>query len=292
MKIYDTHSDILSNLYQRTLAKEKDVFARYHLQDLTQGHIAGGIWVVYSDTDFDIQKAYDIALTSFKPYQNIFDVVYGLEGLRNVLTLDALDALYQKGIRHASLTWNEENHLATGVAGDEHRGLTTRGKQFLDYMVSHQMIIDVSHLNQKSFYDVIEYTDQNIIASHSNAYTLSNHRRNLKDEQLAMLREIGGYVGVVGARNFVSKDQQKQNIAGLIDQMVYIGDKIGIDHVMIGLDMMNFLDDFQNSNLDDLQSHRDAPQIITKMKMRGFTEAEISGIAYRNFLQLRKTITR
>ena len=55
MKIYDTHSDIMFNLYNRTMNGEKDVFAKYHLDDLKKGGIAGGIWVIYSETDFDIQ---------------------------------------------------------------------------------------------------------------------------------------------------------------------------------------------------------------------------------------------
>ena len=56
MKIYDTHSDIMFNLYNRTMNGEKDVFAKYHLDDLKKGGIAGGIWVIYSETDFDIQQ--------------------------------------------------------------------------------------------------------------------------------------------------------------------------------------------------------------------------------------------
>ena len=101
--------------------------------------------------------------------------------------------MYELGVRHAMLTWNEENHLATGVAGDKDRGLTNLGKEFLDYMYKHHMVIDVSHLNIKSFYDVLEYMPHNIIASHSNAYTLSDHRRNLNDDQLRLMREVGGY---------------------------------------------------------------------------------------------------
>ena len=105
MKIYDTHSDIMFNLYNRTMNGEKDVFAKYHLDDLKKGGIAGGIWVIYSETDFDIQQAYDSAIHAFKPYEKEFDVLYGLEGLRNVKNIDELNVLYQKGIRHASLTF-------------------------------------------------------------------------------------------------------------------------------------------------------------------------------------------
>lgn len=114
MKIYDTHSDILFNLYQRHMDGEQKIFERYHLNNLKKGGVVGGIWVVYSETDFDVFNAYKIALEEFAPYKNKFDVVYGLEGLRNVATIEDFDKLYNLGVRHASLTWNEENHLRQG----------------------------------------------------------------------------------------------------------------------------------------------------------------------------------
>ena len=128
--------------------------------------------------------------------QEQFDVILGLEGLRNVPNLDAFDKLYKMGIRHAMLTWNEANHLATGIKGNPEYGITPLGKKFIKYMNEHKMIVDVSHLNEKSFYDVLNEKPEILIASHSNAYALSNHPRNLKDEQLIALRDAGGMIGV------------------------------------------------------------------------------------------------
>ncbi len=294
MKIYDTHSDIFSNLYERIKNGEQNVFEKYHLNDLKKGEVAGGIWVVYSSRDFDVIEAYKIALEEYAPYKEQFDVVYGLEGLRNVKTLEELDTLYKMGIRHASLTWNEENHLATGVKGSTDRGLTELGKQFLDYMASHKMIVDVSHLNEKSFYDVIDYKPPLLIASHSNAANLSVHMRNLTDEQLVALRSAGGLVGAVAARNFVSRDAQKQNIKGLVDQIEYLVKIMDVDHVMLGLDMMHYLIDYSpkpnqpNDNLDDLKKHADSQAIVAELKSRGYQDEDIEKICYKNFLNLKK----
>lgn len=294
MKIYDTHSDIFSNLYERIKNGEQNVFEKYHLNDLKKGEVAGGIWVVYSSRDFDVIEAYKIALEEYAPYKEQFDVVYGLEGLRNVKTLEELDTLYKMGIRHASLTWNEENHLATGVKGSIDRGLTELGKQFLDYMASHKMIVDVSHLNEKSFYDVINYKPPLLIASHSNSANLSVHMRNLTDEQLVALRSAGGLVGAVAARNFVSRDSQKQNIKGLVDQIEYLVKIMDVDHVMLGLDMMHYLIDYSpkpnqpNDNLDDLTKHADSQAIVAELKSRGYQDGDIEKICYKNFLNLKK----
>lgn len=290
MKIYDSHSDILDNLYTRIEEGVIDPFKEYHLSDLEKGNIVGGIWVVYSSCDFDMMDAYPKALKAFEPYKDKFDVIYGLEGLRNVPNLEMFDKLYQMGVRHAMLTWNEANHLATGVKGNPEHGLTPLGKKFIEYMNEHKMIIDVSHLNEKSFYDVLNEKPKILIASHSNAYALSDHPRNLKDEQLKALKEAGGLIGIVAARNFVSKDKEKQNIKGLVDHIDYIKEIMSIDNIMLGLDMMNFLNDFNNSNLDDLQSHADALKIVDELRLRNYSEEEIEKICFKNYLKLKERI--
>ena len=290
MKIYDTHSDVFSNLFDRYTKGERDIFEKYHIEDLKKGDVVGGIWVVYSDKIFDIIEAYEIALKEFDKYKNNYDVVYGLEGLRNVPDLETLDKLYKMGIRHAGLTWNEENHLATGIKGSADRGVTPLGKEFLRYMNEHKMITDVSHLNIKSFYDVIDFNPDILIASHSNAFNLANHPRNLNDDQLKKLYEAGGYVGVVAARNFVSHLPEKQNVEGYVDQMIYLIEHLDIDHVMIGIDMMSYLTDFNNANLNDLQTHADTQNIVTEMKKRLFTEEDIRKITSENFLRIKKML--
>lgn len=290
MKIYDTHCDVFSNLYERYVNGERDIFKKYHLDNMRKGEVVGGIWVVYSEYDFDVEEAYKIALKEFEPYKDKFDVLYGLEGLRNVKDLASLERLYNMGIRHAMLTWNEENHLATGVAGEKDHGLKEEGKRFLDFMENHNMIVDVSHLNVKSFYDVLDYVKKPVIASHSCCYSISDHRRNLNDDQLRVLKEKHGYVGMNSARNFVSKDKAKQNVEGFVDQIYYLIDHLDIDHVMLGLDMMDFLSSYDAANLDDLRTHAETQNIINELRKRGMKETDIEKIAYKNYLNMRKEL--
>lgn len=287
MKVYDSHSDIFYNLAFR---EDNDPFKKYHLDDLNKGSVVGGIWVVYSDSDFDVIEKYKIAIEKFKPYEKDFDVILGLEGLRNVQNLADFEVLYKMGVRHAMLTWNEQNHLATGVKGDKDRGLTPLGVEFIKYMNEHQMIIDVSHLNEKSFYEVLALKPKILIASHSNAYSLSDHMRNLKDEQLIALREAGGMVGCVAARNFVSKNPEKQNCQGFVEQIKYLVKFMGIDNVMLGLDMMNYLSDFDNANLDDLQSHADCLKIEQELYDQGFNKEDVEKITYKNYENLKRKV--
>lgn len=287
MKIYDTHSDIFYNLAFR---KDEDPFRKYHLNDLKQGEVVGGIWVIYSDFDFDVIEAYKKALKDFEPYKNDFDVIYGLEGLRNVKTLNELDTLYKMRIRHAMLTWNEENHLATGAKANPERGITDEGKKFIKYMNEHNMIVDVSHLNEKSFYDVLNENPKILIASHSNCYALRPHLRALKDEQLYALKEHNGMVGVVAARNFVSDKHEEQTCAHLVKHILHLKEIIGIDNIMLGLDMMNYLDDFDDDNLNDLKSHADCQNLVSAMFDAHLTQEEIEKICYKNYLRLKERV--
>ena len=169
-------------------------FENYHLAQLKESVIGGGVWTLYSPDEFNLFLALKetLAVIDFKKLGN-FPVILGLESLRNLQSIEEFERIYQLGFRHAMLTWNEENRYATGIKGPSERGLTDEGKRVLDFMENKNMIIDVSHLNEKSFYDVLEYTNHNIIASHSNAKAICDHPRNLDDNQLRKLKVLMVY---------------------------------------------------------------------------------------------------
>lgn len=284
MKVLDSHSDIFYDLFVESKNVDDPFLA--HERRLSLGEVVGGIWVIYSDHDFDVVEAYRIALEKFRNYQDKYEVVFGLEGLRNVPDLKTFETLYKLGIRHASLTWNEENHLAGGAKADPNSGLTETGKDFVHYMNQHNMIVDVSHLNEKSFYEVVALKPKLLIASHSNSYEICPNLRNLKDAQLLALKEAGGLVGVVAAGNFVSSDQAEKNLEGLIRHIDYLVKIMGIERVMFGFDMMNYLNDFNNSNLLDFSSHEDVPKLVRMLLEHGYSESDVTRLAYTNLHEL------
>jgi len=286
MKIFDAHTDILYDLY---VAKTKGINNRFvdvHVKQLTNSVIKGGIWTLYSPDKFNLIEAVRIALNEIKKDSLPgFEVVFGLEGLMNLEKVEDIDVLYDLGIRHAMLTWNEVNDYATGVAGPTDRGLTSEGKRLLDRMMELDMIIDVAHLNEKSFYDVLNYTNKNIIFSHGNVKTLCDHRRNLTIDQLKALKEANGLFGLTLAKNFVSKDPANQTLDYFLDHVEYAINIMGIDNVMFGFDFMDYLDDgFNDANLKEVNSAPLAYRIIDGLKTRGFKDEEIEKICYANFV--------
>ena len=196
------------------------------------------------------------------------------------------------GARHASLTWNEQNALATGVGGDPLRGLTDSGKNAVRKLEELKMIVDVSHANEKSFWDIMDIATKPVIASHSNVKALSDHRRNLTDNQIKAIAESGGIIGINGYRDFVDyKNWQRADVGDLVNHIDYMADLVGIDHISCGFDFSGFIDqdclsafleDTSNPNVLGLKEFKDTPNLIKELQKRGYTQDEIEKIGYKN----------
>lgn len=157
-------------------------------------------------------------ITSFKQLQQLIGdrkdvevkereigVVLHLEGAAGIDTeLNRLHIFYEIGLRSMSLTWNEENQFATGQEQGENRGLTREGKDLLSVMEDLGIIIDVSHLNDKSFWDVINNTNSPIMATHSNVREIADHKRNLTRDMIQAIHDTKGSVGINLYKGFLS----------------------------------------------------------------------------------------
>ena len=119
--------------------------------------------------------------------------IFSLEGGSLIDNTDKIFELYCDKIKFINLTWNGENKIAGGVKTD--KGLTDFGKSVIKQMNRFKMAVDLSHLNDKSFFDVIDKADI-VLASHSNCRTICNHKRNLTDEQIKLIAEKNGIIGL------------------------------------------------------------------------------------------------
>jgi membrane dipeptidase len=317
--IFDAHSDILSDITTKYLNGETDVFRRYHYDGIVKGKVEGSIFVIWVEPEYmdnsyarvikimdslkkdyeyshdilSIVKSYDEMMTAKK--ENKFYIFIGLEGLENIKdNLDLIDSYYEFGCRHASLTWNEENMLATGAKGRASRGLTSLGKKAVKKINDKKMILDLSHLNDKSFFDVIDATDKPLIASHSNARKLCDASRNLTDEQLKLIRDLNGVVGFNSYSDFIGNDKDSQTLEMCVNHIKYMCDLIGVDHVGLGFDYLDYFEDGvfgdASSYIKGLENSSKSYNIIEYMLNSGFTKEESEKIAYKNFHKIIKTI--
>ena len=195
-----------------------------------------------------------------------------------------LDWAYEQGVRIGSLCWNDENALATGAKSNPSRGLTQLGQRAIKHMNKLKMIVDVSHANEKSFYDILQVSTRPIMATHSNARKLCNVDRNLTDQQIKAIAATGGLIGLVAAKYFVADEAENQNAATLAKHAAYIKALTSIEHVCIGFDYMDFLAEpfGRHSMAYDLQDASMSQHLIEALKDEGFTQQEVEMIAYQN----------
>ncbi len=122
-------------------------------------------------------------------------------------TLEGLTHLYNRGVKLITLTWNSPNEIASGAFSEG--GFTSFGKDFVKLAEEYGIILDVSHLNRESFYDFIKISNNPFVASHSNADIVENpkgRKRNLTDEQIKLIKERNGIIGLNFCRNFLESD--------------------------------------------------------------------------------------
>lgn len=158
-----------------------------------------------------------------------------LEGADPIGTdLTLLDELHQLGVQQIGLTWNRANAVADGILEKRGRGLTDFGRQFLQEMARLKMVVDVSHISEAGFWDVVESFSVPVVASHSNCRTICGHIRNLTDEQIKALIQKDGLIGINFVPFFVAEHEPKlTNLFDHIDHIVSLG---GENHLFFGSD--------------------------------------------------------
>ncbi len=204
--------------------------------------------------------------------------VLSLEGGEPIESMAALRILYGLGVRCIALTWNYSNHLAAGVLEpDPARGLTAFGRQALAEMERLGIMADVSHFNDRSFWDLAAVYKKPIIATHSNARAVCAHPRNLTDAQFLKIRETGGCVGINLYPVFLRQDGPA-NITDIIRHIEHFMALGGEDSVGIGADF-----DGVDALPVGIRGVEDLEKIFDALAQIGYPDQLLEKIAYKNF---------
>ncbi len=202
---------------------------------------------------------------------------------------ELLDVLHAAGLRSLGPVWSRPNIFGHGVpfrcpsSPDIGPGLTDLGKALVATCNRLRIAIDLSHLNERGFWDVAELSDAPLIASHSNAHAISPHSRNLTDKQLAAIRDSGGLVGVNFAVSFLRPDgrHDKNTPVDLIVQHVeYLLEHLGEDGVGLGSDFDGAMIPAELGTAAGLQV------LVQAMQKRGFGAPLIEKVCFRNWLRV------
>jgi membrane dipeptidase len=227
--------------------------------------------------------------------------ILGLEGTEGLGDdLELLRIFHRLGVRVVSLTWNDRTAFADGTdEQDTESRLTRLGREAVHQMNGLRILLDLSHLAERCFFDVLDITDQTVIASHSNARQIYNHPRNLTDDQIRALADNGGVVGLL--LHPIMIDPQNPTLSRCVDHIAYIADLVGIEHVGIGSDleegwiglgvgvpMRDAVSSFADAPgaIQDCGRVEELPNLTAEMVRRGFTAGEIDQVLGLNFMRV------
>lgn len=181
-----------------------------------------------------------------------------------------LELLRQAGFSMINLTWNADNALA-GCSKNDGPGLSRQGREFVRRAQELGMLIDVSHVSDRAFWDLVDFTQAPLVASHSNSRALCGHSRNLTDEQFRALCESGGYAGVNLFPAFLSDSgtADYETIYHHVDHFLQLGG----EHVALGGDL-----DGINTLPVGFHGLRDYEALAIFLESKGFQEQTIQNI--------------
>jgi membrane dipeptidase len=226
--------------------------------------------------------------------KNTLAAVLHIEGAEAIdSNFEMLDVLHAAGLRSLGPVWSRPNAFGHGVpfrcpsSPDTGPGLTDLGKALIGACNRLKILIDLSHLNERGFWDVAALSDAPLVATHSNAHAISPHSRNLTDKQLAAIRESGGLVGVNFAVSFLRADGARDNNTPLdliVQHVELLIERLGEDGVGFGSDFDGALVPEELGNAAGLQ------KLVQALRRREFGEKLIEKLCFRNWLRiLRKT---
>lgn len=137
--------------------------------------------------------------------------------------IDKLRLAYDRGVRAVNITWNNPNLLSGTNWEERERGLSREGREFVKEMQRLGMLVDVSHISDPGFWDIMEIAERPIMASHSNARALCPHPRNLTDEQFTAIIKNRGVVGLNLCREFVGGEENADMLVRHLDHFLALG---------------------------------------------------------------------
>jgi len=327
--VFDAHSDILYSVFREHRAGRKNVIAEDFLPGMKRGGINGRVLAVYLDNgslpEMALRHALDYISNLYeelettpeislcRTYREVMDAyrsgriafILGMEGAEPLGNdIDMLRIFYELGLRVLTLTHSRRNYVGDGAFLKPRKsgtpgGLSPFGIEVLEEAHRLGIVIDVSHLNDPGFWDVIEFSSDPIIASHSNCRALVNHPRNLTDEQIKAIAERGGVIGINAAGLFV--DEKEPTLDRLIDHIDHVADLVGVKHVGLGFDFFDYTLKYLSEEerrylpLDNvytkgLRGDPDVPKLTEKLIERGYGERDIRRILGENFLEVLKKV--
>lgn len=213
---------------------------------------------------------------------------YRLGFIIHVEGADSIDDPYdlvllkKLGLRSLGLTWNYNNRWASSCTSPKDYGLTPDGEELVKTANRLGIMLDVAHASKRTALEVLETSRKPVLISHANVKALHNHRRNVDDEVLEALYRNGGVIGLTFVPSFISP-KERPTVEDLAKHFIYVREKFSSDILAIGSDFHGLLGQRGPEGLESVDKLQD---LLSLLREKGFSEAELRKIAYENALRV------
>jgi membrane dipeptidase len=245
---------------------------------------ASGCRIVESGADLDAdERVFVLGLEGAEPYQT---------------DLDLVEAFHWLGIRIVQLAWVGANAVTGTCAQANPTGITPHGRAVLRRLHELGAIVDLAHISDEGFRDTLEVFDGPLMCSHTCARALCRHPRNVTDEQIRLLAEREGLIGVCFFGQFLDEDPSHRTLERVVDHAEHLVEVAGPDHVALGPDWLDYAVDVLEAlsppggNVDvgsgfppDLSGPEALPALFARMQERGLPAEQIFSLNALNFLR-------
>ena len=329
--VLDAHSDMLNDILLQRARGRKNVIDEDWLPYMKKGGIDARVVATFSGKmylpELALRRGLDLVAALYEEIDessslmlctSVGDIrkakenekigfILGMEGVEPLgRDIQLLRIFYALGLRVLGLT-----HAARNYAGDgafffpppkigKIGGLSDFGIRLVEEASRLGIVIDVSHLNEPGFWDVMENTQAPVIASHSNCRALFDHPRNLEDEQIKAIAERGGVVGINSLAMFVNQRGEDATIYQLLDHLDYIVNVGGVESAGLGFDFCDYLSKYMSEDekedekarlgytgpVQGLFGDKDVPRVTEELVKRGYKDEDIRLILGDNFLRV------
>jgi len=356
--VVDTHNDIIETCFNKGYSFDHDLRGKTQsdLRRFKQGGVDVQVFSIWCDgkqvnpftyANIQIDTLYATALRNPDKMQivftshELFETVHkkklaamiGVEGGHMIESaINNLDSLYKRGARYMTLTWNNSTPWSTSAMEEtkdsllhQPKGLSDFGKSVVKRMNELGMLVDLSHVGERTFWDAINTTSKPVLVSHSCAYSLCPAFRNLKDDQIKAVGKNGGVIHLnffsgfldstydkkvetfntkhkeekdaliktnisLSAANKIIDTKYKDEIEAMRAPFHLLFDHLAYIIKLIGVDHVGIGSDFDgiNSAPQQLNGVEDFPLITKELLIRGYSKKDIRKILGGNFLRLLK----
>lgn len=295
---FDAHCDTMSKMYKDRLGLDSPELM-VNTGNLRGYESAIQVFALFNEGDLNEEKVIsvlDFFKCQCKKLKNVVSVctskhqidenkrllsaILAIEGLGNQpdFNIKAVKRLYDAGVRFMSLCWNNDNSLCGGCEGSG-TGLTDLGRQTLAEMEKYKIILDVSHMSDKSFWEGLENYSLPLCATHSVSRKVHNHRRNLTDEQFVAIAKRGGVCGINFYPPFLC--EEKAEISTIIRHIEHFMALGGENSIGLGSDF-----DGISETPYDIKNSADFYKLFDALLALNYSEEIVEKIAYKNFKNL------